>query len=59
MVGNGSGQVECSDLKIKQPLGAKPEVRNQFKTAHTTTAKDGQFNEKTYSGSIYDVSLSD
>ena len=30
MVGNGSGQVECSDLKIKQPLGAKKEIFGQI-----------------------------
>ena len=31
----GSGQVECTDMKITQPLGAKPEVRNQSDPLHT------------------------
>ena len=42
----GSGQVECIDMKITQPLGAKPEVRNQSNPTHThthtNTAKNGQ-----------------
>ena len=30
----GSGQLKCIDLKVRQSLGAKPELKNQPKPTH-------------------------